>query len=172
MAETTNQKPQTGNCIESWDAAEKLLALVADCELEAQSLQLAADEKKKEIASLLADGLAKVKAKREELEGLLEKFARAHRAEIGPGKCRDLVQGRIGFRNEVKYKWPRALDTLLDNLRAQDLDVYIKTPPAVSTPDKQGVMAHHEELDLKALGVKRLVIEDVFYVDLNIERKK
>jgi phage host-nuclease inhibitor protein Gam len=37
-------------------------------------------------------------------------------------------------------------------------------------PDKQGIMAHHDKLDLKALGVKRSVALDQFYIELDKEK--
>jgi hypothetical protein len=37
-------------------------------------------------------------------------------------------------------------------------------------PDKAGIMAHYEKLDLKAIGVKRLVEPDVFFLALDGEK--
>ena len=153
--------------IRSWDEAEAVMGKIAGIDLECGEARQLADLAIKQVKDKLKFELDGIGAGRDGLVGDLEDFARGNQADLAPLKSKRLRYGILGFRDEPKFIWPKKLDTLLTRLKELKLKAYIRVK---EEPDKQGIMAHHEQLDLKALGVKRLVEPDVFFLTLDGEK--
>jgi len=151
---------------ENWQQADELIKAIGILERQKERLRLQAEERIKNIREKLKEKTSQLQAQMEVIKAELEEFARAHRTELEPLKSKQLTFGKIGFRNEPKFSWPKRNAELVKRLKSLKLFDYIRIK---EEPDKALIIAHWEKLDLKGLGVKRTV-EEVFYVEPKREK--
>jgi phage host-nuclease inhibitor protein Gam len=151
--------------ITGWDQAEDMLKIIAMLDSRASKIRAEADEEINQVRGKLKVRIHNIETQRDQAVSLLEEFCEEHREDMLPQKSRKLRFGIIGFRKHVTFSWPKKNETLVKRLKELKKNDYIRIK---EEPDKQGIMAHHEKLYLKALGVTRKV-EEEFYYELNKE---
>ena len=152
--------------INDWPEAETVLGEIQELNRQMKAEGTKADAKIATIrkdTKVVCDSLKKDITRR---EAALEDFVVSHKKDMEPLKSKRLAFGKVGVRDEPKFKWPKKNETLITRLKEKGLKKYIKYEPV---PDKEGIMAHWKELPLKALGVTRRKLKDVFYLKLNNE---
>jgi phage host-nuclease inhibitor protein Gam len=150
--------------IKDWQEAEAKLGeirrLTIEIALEKDNadllIQKIRDRKKEKIDLLGNQGKKLLKD--------LEVFCSQNKKDMLPLKSKKVEYGRMGFRDQPKFKYPKAALTLINRLKQLGLKKYIKVK---ETPDKEAISTHYKKLPLKELGVTRKVEKDVFYIEFS-----
>jgi len=152
--------------IKDWNQAETVLGRIAELDRQAESNRVLAEDLIAVTREELKAGNDLLVKQRAPFERDLEAFCRERKADLEPAKSRLLRFGRVGFRDVPKFSWPKKIETLLERLRQLKLQDYIRT---IEEPNKQAIMAHHEQLPLGDLGIRRTVIKDLFFIEIKHE---
>ena len=153
--------------IKSWEDCEREMAVLADLDLAARKIQQAADAQIKTVRDGLKADLDAIAKKAAPAEAKIEEFARANIRDLAPLKTWKCRFGRVSFRDVPRFKWPKTNDLLIQRLKEKCLTAYVKIE---EVPDKAGIAAHYQDLDLAAIGVKRTVARDEFKLEIAVEK--
>jgi len=145
--------------IRDWEAADKILAELADMYLAVKAVESRAAGQIEEAKLELAEAVGPVHEKIGVRVRSLEAFANGHRDEFGPQRSRKLNFGKMGWRKStsisVSKKTLGLIKEVFSKARAA-LFIHVK-----ETPDKEA-LAKLTDRELAEVGARRKVTDEFF----------
>jgi phage host-nuclease inhibitor protein Gam len=157
--------------VRSYEDADQTLLRIADCETKLQTAEAEMNERIQKIREEYEMNTHVLRAMKVSHEKELERFCIVNKADFEKSRSRELVHGKIGFRNTPpkvallnrKYKWDTVIELLRKVRFGKDL---IRTKEEIN---KEQVLASYaaKEIDdqkLASVGMKVDQSEEFFSV--------
>ena len=165
---TTKTNPTINLNPTSWEEIDQLGRRLVELEVKKNDIEGNYNLSISSIKEQQASTLAPITNERKAIEGAIEAFCEAHKADFAKKRSRELNFVTVGYRIAKSVSLPRVKEKLTALLRAIKSHGYGDTCIAFEEkPDKEALAELPDEALVK-LGIKR-VIKDSFRIEPRLE---
>jgi len=150
--------------LKSWEEADNTLKQIREAEIELGRIAADAERCMIDIRQHAEAEAQPHKDRIKRMELQLKEFAVTNKADL-KGKTREMAFGRVGFRMSTKLVLPKAVETVIKQLRKNGMGDCITTKESVN----KEILKTYDENTIVAVGAS-LKKEDTFWYETKQEK--
>ncbi|MCM1121810.1 MAG: host-nuclease inhibitor Gam family protein [Eubacterium sp.] len=150
--------------LKSWEEVDGTLKQIREAEIELSALSVSAEKRILDIKQRTEAAAQPYKDQIKRLELQIKEFTTLNKSEL-KGKTREMAFGRVGFRMSTKLVLPKAVETVITQLRKNGMGDCIVTKESVN----KEILKTYDENTIIGVGAS-LKKEDTFWYETKQEK--
>ncbi len=150
--------------LKSWEEADNILKQIREAEIEMNTISAEAEKCILDIKQHAEERAQPYRDKIKKMELQLKEFTVINKADL-KGKTREMSFGRVGFRMSTKLILPKAVETVIAQLRKNGMGDCVVTKESVN----KEILKTYDENTIIGVGAS-LKKEDTFWYETKQEK--
>lgn len=150
--------------LKSWEEVDRTLKDIRDAEIALTDISMAAEKRILNIKQRAEEDAQQYKDRIKKMELQIKEFSVTNKGDL-KGKTMELPFGRVGFRMSTKLVLPKAIETVIKQLRKNGMGDCITTKESVN----KEILKTYDENTILAVGGS-LKKEDTFWYETKQEK--
>lgn len=150
--------------LKSWEEADNILRQIREAEIEMTSISVSAEQCILDIKQQTEDAMQPYRDKIKKMELQLKEFTIVNKADL-KGKTREMAFGRVGFRMSTKLVLPKAVESVIAQLKRSGMGDCVVTKESVN----KEILKTYDENTIIGVGAS-LKKEDAFWYETKQEK--